>query len=95
MNKDLRDRMLNIFDRRTRTNTFDEEGNEEARALFHLLAFVKTWPDADNSYEFTKAWRQADWSDAHIDCAIWNLLNSNAAKKFWEVFELCQGEKPS
>lgn len=66
-------------------------GQEEARALYHLLNGLKVWPDHDDAYGFTKAFRQADWSECEgVDYAIWNLLNSKHAYYFWLNFAAAQ-----
>lgn len=75
----------------------ESERNLQGRALYNLLSFLGDnipYDKYDNALEFTKVFRQTDVSDsAHIDMAIWCLLNSVSAKAFWRIFEKHHREK--
>jgi hypothetical protein len=88
MDEEKRKIILKQFDKVTKDERI---GSEEARALYSLLNGLEPWPDYDNAYEFTKSFRQGEWSKcAGVDYAIWNLLNSKAAYYFWLNFENAQ-----
>lgn len=90
MDEKIRAIILKQFDE---TSINDRIGNEEARALYHLLKGLQVWPNYDDAYGFTKAFRQGGWSDCEgVDSAIWNLLNSKAGYYFWLNFENAHGE---
>lgn len=84
-------KLLAEMEKKIKNGPFPYENDSEFAALYGMFCYCDNIPWAEDSCQFTKAYRQCDITESgDLDMVFWNLLNCQA-DYFWKIFEKIVG----